>query len=223
MTVCVPTFYFNPRSPCGERPAARTPRNRPADFNPRSPCGERLGGMYLSTAIYRFQSTLPMWGATVFLGRVFAAIFIFQSTLPMWGATWTRFRRACGRRHFNPRSPCGERQARHCHYRSQNHFNPRSPCGERRLTAASALKSILFQSTLPMWGATTCWTSTASSALHFNPRSPCGERLHISKQCGLPTYFNPRSPCGERHLLYSKYIIDRLISIHAPHVGSDYC
>ena len=35
-----------------------------------------------------FQSTLPVWGATR-PGHSLVAIEIFQSTLPVWGATWT--------------------------------------------------------------------------------------------------------------------------------------
>ena len=34
-------FYFNPRSPHGERPAPAAPYRKLADFNPRSPHGER--------------------------------------------------------------------------------------------------------------------------------------------------------------------------------------
>ena len=36
----------------------------PADFNPRSPCGERLIQFRLFRQPPRFQSTLPVWGAT---------------------------------------------------------------------------------------------------------------------------------------------------------------
>ena len=34
--------YFNPRSPCGERPLSKSKIPRKNYFNPRSPCGERL-------------------------------------------------------------------------------------------------------------------------------------------------------------------------------------
>ena len=33
--------YFNPRSPCGERPGILPAIGHDIDFNPRSPCGER--------------------------------------------------------------------------------------------------------------------------------------------------------------------------------------
>ena len=79
---------FNPRSPCGERHCGMTfvfdlpnisihaPRvgsdrrrnpffHQSADFNPRSPCGERLPGAAVQLYISEFQSTLPVWGATI--------------------------------------------------------------------------------------------------------------------------------------------------------------
>ena len=102
----------------------------------------------------------------------------FQSTLPVWGATPDRS--LCGEAHcyFNPRSPCGGRLREHIvdiailsisihaprvggdGLRSPSgpsplHFNPRSPCGGRLVTFVFCLISKLFQSTLPVWGATT--------------------------------------------------------------------
>ena len=37
----------------------------------------------------------------------------------------------------------------------------------------------LFQSTLPVWGATSEGSNAMYDYKHFNPRSPCGERLLI--------------------------------------------
>ena len=37
---------------------------------------------------------------------------------------------------------------------SPHNFNPRSPCGERRDINGAKLPTLLFQSTLPVWGAT---------------------------------------------------------------------
>ena len=101
----------------------------------------------------------------------------FQSTLPVWGATVAGIetglnipnfnpRSPCGERHlrstmiwppkdFNPRSPCGERRRKRspcfCYLR---YFNPRSPCGERHSALPMSTSAISFQSTLPVWGAT---------------------------------------------------------------------
>ena len=58
-------------------------------------------------------------------------------------------------RHFNPRSPCGERLVLKRRERgTAENFNPRSPCGERREARRSRLPLIIFQSTLPVRGAT---------------------------------------------------------------------
>ena len=80
-----------------------------SDFNPRSPCGERLFDSVGSMESVKFQSTLPVGGATVLLKQSHDIIRIsihapcvgsdhgpqgvpgakgeFQSTLPVWGAT----------------------------------------------------------------------------------------------------------------------------------------
>ena len=55
---------FNPRSPCGERPIRTWPYTGVLHFNPRSPCGERLALNCAGFIGLRFQSTLPVRGAT---------------------------------------------------------------------------------------------------------------------------------------------------------------
>ena len=59
--------------------------------------------------------------------------------------------------------------------------------------------TILFQSTLPVWGATPACSGRSLRPCNFNPRSPCGERL-----AGYPLV-----------------VVASWISIHAPRVGSD--
>ncbi len=146
------------------------------NFNPHSPCGERPGLFNNILGTVLFQSTLPMRGATF----VFAAL-----PRPDFD--------------FNPHSPCGERlRERFRPVKAQKDFNPHSPCGERRKIETVAAKHIIFQSTLPMRGAT--GRSVCENGKHhdFNPHSPCGERLLflLSLSCG--NNFNPHSPCGER-------------------------
>ena len=148
--------HFNPRSPCGERPQHCTlsihacqisihaprvgsdprPPHRcrgPPNFNPRSPCGERpwlrpwseptcrfqstlpvwgaTHGDHASGPVsVQFQSTLPVWGATVSSTVMCKVLPLFQSTLPVWGATIREGKKRESRIYFNPRSPCGERR-----------------------------------------------------------------------------------------------------------------
>ncbi len=56
---------FNPRSPYGERRNYSVNDGVVSHFNPRSPYGERHGKRQCSFIAGRFQSTLPLRGATI--------------------------------------------------------------------------------------------------------------------------------------------------------------
>ena len=173
------------------------------------------------TAIFGkpFQSTLSMRGAT-FIGTIIGVSAVFQSTLPMRGATCSSVRAHRARDHFNPRSHAGSDVARivrqphipisihaphagsdgryHARRRTIVHFNPRSPCGERQVIAQETVTNDLFQSTLPMRGA------TAASHLF-----------------SLPGLFQSTLPMrGATHDRHQVVHLQQ-ISIHAPHAGSD--
>ncbi len=57
------------------------------NFNPRSPCGERPADKTRFLSKKEFQSTLPVWGATSSNPDTWSNYIEFQSTLPVWGAT----------------------------------------------------------------------------------------------------------------------------------------
>ena len=154
--------YFNPRSPCGERPvynlvkikrsefqstlpvwgataaqhrhgpernrisihAPRVGSDRAAQANYYGPnisihaprVGSDLNELIAAERTHRqFQSTLPVWGATIF-AVLYETERVFQSTLPVWGATVDSF--------------------------------------------LPVFRPIGFQSTLPVWGATTSSRAT---------------------------------------------------------------
>ena len=102
----------------------------------------------------------------------------------------------------------------------------------------------LFQSTLPVWGATfrlayvyQCYLISihaprgGSDAKQMGRvLTPDGISIHAPRVgsdgalLALNRYredFNPRSPCGERHRAFRKLVLMVIISIHAPRVGSD--
>ena len=85
-------------------------RTRPhsSNFNPRSPDGERLNGMAGIIGGSLFQSTLPGWGATIFPDnmRYLGGISIHA---PRMGSDFVKTDHQHAGRHFNPRSPDGER------------------------------------------------------------------------------------------------------------------
>ena len=126
-------FYISIHAPrAGSDDEPRAGRGVPRDFNPRSPCGERpLSGRRWPRR-WRFQSTLPVRGATFSSARLHlqAAISIHA---PRAGSDPAHAGLRLAGRNFNPRSPCGERRAAMVLLiRSTHHFNPRSPCGERQ-------------------------------------------------------------------------------------------
>ena len=135
-------------------------------FNPRSPWGERhTGGSCMELSLIRFQSTLPVGGATIqpqvhllpFPISIHAprggsdrhqgsmitpSTIIFQSTLPVGGAT-ALVKRALS-------------------------------CPDK------------FQSTLPVGGATIRLPVSCRRTAYFNPRSPWGERQSaLTRPCAL--------------------------------------
>ena len=145
----------------------------------------------------RFQSTLPLRGATYRHGAQEDRPAHFNPRSPC-GERLLICLPSCCYANFNPRSPCGERHPRRADRPCAAHFNPRSPCGERPDVAVVILAHGVFQSTLPLRGATRMIFEYFPMVDHFNPRSPCGERPdgrhHPHRACD----FNPRSPCGER-------------------------
>ena len=127
------------------------------------------------------------------------------------------------RRHFYPRSPCGERPygaLKHMHEEEISihallaesdgtplqqypqpgcYFYPRSPCGERHIVVESVRYDYEFLSTLSLRRAT--WP-------------PVRDIIQWED-------FYPRSPCGERPIPYFRGYIRSNISIHALLAESD--
>ena len=128
---------FNPRAPCGARPAVVKFVAAYKGFNPRAPCGARPMPSYLRRIRSEFQSTRPMRGATTLL-EGFKDNTGFQSTRPMRGATASGGNLGGG-----------------------SGFNPRAPCGARRREAGAGDNKLMFQSTRPMRGATLPITAQA--------------------------------------------------------------
>ena len=126
---------------------------------------------------------------------------------------------------------------------STSNFNPRSPCGERPNLLGTWWCRCIFQSTLPVWGATS-WPPRPQRSPAISIHAPrvgsdatskrsawcCRISIHAPRvgsdhdRQRPPSpggYFNPRSPCGERLHLCRYDSPSRHISIHAPRVGSD--
>ena len=149
-----------------------------------------------------------------------------------------------GDSYFNPRTPCGVRPG---------------PDGPRGWVGAISIHAprvgcdgscggvaqlrVTFQSTHPVWGATTSRSSSRCLCLYFNPRTPCGVRLigfisdkpfiafqsthpvwgatGLSLTSHFPTLFQSTHPVWGATLVSRLIKIYEVISIHAPRVGCD--
>ena len=100
--------------------------------------------------------------------------------------------------YFNPRAPYGARQHRNNNIQDTAHFNPRAPYGARRRISSFKKSASTFQSTRPVWGA----TSAVIHCQYLQPISIHAPRMgrdfqpRFSHQRG--EYFNPRAPYGAR-------------------------
>ena len=101
------------------------------------------------------------------------------------------------------------------------HFNPRSPHGERREDIETVQQLVRISIHAPRTGSDPQISQMQTSRCYFNPRSPHGERPVPRQGAPICAHFNPRSPHGERHALNPRRNHARQISIHAPRTGSD--
>ena len=122
-------------------------------FNPRSPCGERLPSSPSVLCVSSFQSTLPVWGATRagYLLWCQRQISIHAPRVGSDDNLPAKMKKAKISIHA-PRVGSDVFSAHRAY--ADLYFNPRSPCGERLSLIMTLTFLELFQSTLPVWGAT---------------------------------------------------------------------
>ena len=167
------------------------------NFNPRSPYGERRSSYRASLWAAKFQSTLPIRGATRLADPERHHSANFNPRSP-YGERPPGATTKANARNFNPRSPCGERPYSHGEHVSGNAISIHAPhagsdCYGSNCAGAIAISihashagsdsdliglavvSGIFQSTLPMRGATATALHSRWPTPYFNPRSPCGE------------------------------------------------
>ena len=168
---------FNPRSPCGERLGPQLCHALHQHFNPRSPCGERRAVYSVALLIRKFQSTLPVRGATWHQKRINLEQQI-SIHAPRAGSDEYADSDLDKRMTISIHAP-----------RAGSDF------GER----ATALRPYKFQSTLPVRGATEQGGYRSAADGGFQSTLPVrGATTSRRRKYAQYAYFNPRSPCGER-------------------------
>ena len=178
--------------------SSRTTPLKKSSFNPRAPCGARPAEVSDTCANDEFQSTRPVWGATHLHGcrhrRPDVSIHAPRvGRDPM--RLSIRFRMAC----FNPRAPCGARLSRmpmlpavrpvsiHAPRVGRDRdmrawasrscsFNPRAPCGARHGCAPRAQRALSVSIHAPRVGRDSARFPSLGFLSGFNPRAPCGAR-----------------------------------------------
>ena len=178
-------------------------------FNPRSPCGERHQQRRARVPQVVFQSTLPLRGATCLVHRQVGPS-VFQSTLPLRGATGAQDEQGGADGisiHAPPAGsdvtnilvdsptvgisihapPAGSDRSARLLRLTIRDFNPRSPCGERQVPAGPPSGEVIFQSTLPLRGAT-CAFERAIRIIRISIHAPpAGSDGAIRPQARLGT------------------------------------
>ena len=193
----------------------------------------------------KFQSTLPVWGATWAISSMTLPHWSFQSTLPC-GSDLSQARRQDKAWDFNP-LPVWERPCSSSLTFSVVIFQSTLPVwGATRLELVRRYSYVIFQSTLPVWGAATLGGHDPDAAGLISIHAPvwgATYKIHVLPPLGMISihaprvgsdsrgrapllrgpYFQSTLPVWERQNAHgtSLYLAD--ISIHAPRVRSDRC
>ena len=172
------TTEFQPTLPA--RGATCTTPSKPTParyFNPRSPHGERRAGLSGRARIHPISTHAPRTGSDAEGERLSFAEQQISTHAPRTGSDVHDSCGRCSSRHFNPRSPHGERQFGRkpdCRFRHISTHAPRT--GSDKIRAWNARHEQKFQPTLPARGATGRSGRSRRRCFYFNPRSPHGER-----------------------------------------------
>ena len=153
MVSCNPSISIHaPRGGSDYRCRCHFPSEQ--DFNPRSPWGERRLLALCVFVAERFQSTLPVGGATFTIITVptFSGISIHA---PRGGSDDSPTKENGHTLYFNPRSPWGERRWMLPTGRYTTTFQSTLPVGGATRARNMMCGLRIFQSTLPVGGATT--------------------------------------------------------------------
>ena len=189
-------------------------------FNPRSPWGERPRPQVLPRRHGRFQSTLPVGGATAITCH-FRILLSISIHAPRGGSDVRFGMVTVPPSYFNPRSPWGERPSNYYFFTVAQKFQSTLPVGGATLFVIGEILLYEFQSTLPVGGATAEGAATRA-LLQISIHAPRGgSDIFRHLQSGLPSSFQSTLPVGGATQRVYRCITVKNISIHAPRGGSD--
>ncbi len=145
-----------------------------------------------------FQSTRPVWGATSEIAKLEAEIEV-SIHAPRVGRDTSGVGTHAAQSSFNPRAPCGARPVGAFQLVLDVDVSIHAPRVGRDVTGATGQRpTVAFQSTRPVWGATSNISPNVVAVMFQSTRPVWGATC--CRPHGQPrlTSFNPRAPCGAR-------------------------
>ena len=213
--------HFNPRAPCGARRGRGSGQKSYCRISIHAPrVGRDWSANRSALCQQAFQSTRPVWGATLELVKISAGFTIsihaprvgrdefagtvtvtsdeFQSTRPVWGATSFPVVRIC----------------------------PKTFQSTRPVWGATALAQMpLYRPRIsihaPRVGRDLSFPHSLLMLYYFNPRAPCGARPSTTQSCSKSGRFQSTRPVWGATEPVGLHGHNGRISIHAPRVGRD--
>ena len=125
-----------------------------SDFNPRTPCGVRPADTYAEAKRELISIHAPLAGCDHRRSETNQYLRDFNPRTPCGVRHCKGGSQPKDPVYFNPRTPCGVRQMRFITQPSLMNFNPRTPCGVRQRSWKDVPIKFGFQSTHPLRGAT---------------------------------------------------------------------
>ncbi len=125
----------------------------------------------LPTAYFVFQSTPPVWGATQYLDMFVMQYLLFQSTPPVWGATYYDLPQ-----------------------KLSSYISIHAPRVGGDAISLNFSKFHCISIHAPRVGGDQGLSPPCQPFGHFNPRPPCGGRLYLSGDRCLPRKFQSTPP-----------------------------
>ena len=199
-------MIFQPTRPLrgATRKSTAFPQRR-LNFNPRAPCGARPVGTGGNVFDKLISTHAPLAGRDIGDKLSIFKVIRFQPTRPLRGAT-NQPEYKSENQEISTHAPLAGRDYMSGNLADALSISTHAPlAGRDRRRWYTIPKSVKFQPTRPLRGATRLCLSLINALVNFNPRAPCGARQFMARfTFPVLLNFNPRAPCGAR-LCYPRY------------------
>ena len=172
-------------------------------FNPRTPCGVRPALDANASTPHKFQSTHPLRGAT-YARILFCSKIGISIHAPLAGCDVYATSPASRSTNFNPRTPCGVRHSRARRVRSQMQFQSTHPLRGATDAFREEYEHIRISIHAPLAGCDAGARLRTARQAHFNPRTPCGVRRCVLRDCtftGKISIHAPLAGCDQKAVI----------------------